>query len=154
MPALAQKVSVRRLKEEDRPLLEEMYAHFTPYGAALGLPPADAERRREWLGNLAQGVNLVAFAGEALAGHLALMPDNDEAELVCFVHQDFRRRGVGTALTEAALVEAHTAGWNSIWVLIDNSNAAAWRGLLKFGFHVMWQDRIESKFCYPIGERL
>jgi GNAT superfamily N-acetyltransferase len=151
---VAQKISVRRMTAEDRPLLDEMYSRFSPQAGVLGLPPADAGKRREWLDNLARGVNFVAFAGGSLAGHMALLPDNGGAEMVCFVHQDFRRQGVATALGEAALAEAHRAGWNAIWVLVDNYNAAAWRGLLKFGFHAAWQDRVESKFIYPIGERL
>lgn len=148
--ATVHKIVVRRLTRADRPALEKMYENFAPLGEALGLPPRDRERRRAWLDSLAEGIQLVANADGVLAGHLILMPEDHEAELTCFVRQDFRRRGIATALAEAAVAEASQAGVSTLWVLIDNSNAAARRGLLKFGFHLAWEDRIESKFVYAV----
>jgi ribosomal protein S18 acetylase RimI-like enzyme len=148
--ATVHKIVVRRLTGADRSALEKMYESFVPLGEALSLPPRDPERRRAWLDSLAEGIQLVAYADGALAGHLSLMPEDHEAELTCFVHQDYRRQGIATALAEAAVEEAGLAGISTIWVLIDNSNAAARRGLLKFGFHIAWEDRIESKFVYAV----
>ena len=102
----AREVVVRQFAEEDGPALAEMYSSFRPLGAAQGLPPINPERRKAWLLKLRCGVNLVAFLEGKLAGHLALVPIGDAAELTCFVHQDFRRRGVATALTLEAVEEA------------------------------------------------
>ena len=149
----AVKFTVKRLGEEDRPFLEEMYEQFAPHGVALGLPPVDPERRKVWLAELSRGMNFGAFAGDLLAGHLALLPTGDRAELVCFVHQDYRRRGIAWALAEAAVEAARPAGIKSIWVLVDNMNFAARRGLTKFGFRLTWEDQREAEFVYDLPEK-
>ena len=144
------KVVVRRLTEQDQPLLEEMYSSFTPLAAALGLPPYLAAQRASWLATLREGINLVAFVDDHLAGHLALLPTGDGAEMTCFVHQDFRRQGLATALTHAAVEEAREAGYHRISVLINANNGAARRGLLKFGFHSVAEDLQEGEYVYPV----
>lgn len=143
-------ISVRHLTGQDQSLLEQMYDHFVPHKAAMGLPPGDPEKRREWLADLRKGVNLVAFVDGQLAGHLALMPGPDIAEIACFVHQDFRRRGVATALMRQAVKEAEEAGLSAIWVLIDSSNDAARQGLRNFGFRAAWEDLREAQYVLPV----
>jgi GNAT superfamily N-acetyltransferase len=96
------KVFVRRLTAEDQPLLEEMYSTFAPLGAAQGLPPYHADQRTAWLAKLREGINFVVFVDQKLAGHLALLPVGNAAEMTCFVHQDFRRRGLATALVQSS----------------------------------------------------
>ncbi len=91
-------VVIRRLRRSDRPLLLGMYDAFVPLGAALGLPPRSIADQRTWLCALDGAVNLGAFAEGRLIGHLALLPVGTSTELAVFVHQDFRRRGVATAL--------------------------------------------------------
>jgi ribosomal protein S18 acetylase RimI-like enzyme len=145
------KVVVRRLKERDQPLLEEMYSGFAPLAAALGLPPYRPVQRLCWLAALREGVNLVAFVDDHLAGHLALLPTGDGAEMTCFVHQDFRRQGLATALTHAAVEEARSAGYHRISVFIDTNNVAARRGLMKFGFQRVWEDLQEGEYVYPLA---
>jgi GNAT superfamily N-acetyltransferase len=144
------KVMVRRLTERERPLLEQMYASFAPQGGALGLPPRDAERRAAWLAELGKGINLGAFVDHTLAGHIALMPTGREAEMAVFVHQEFRRRGVATALAEAAVEEARKMGLSSLSVFIDSSNTPARHGLLKFGFHSAWEDLQEAQYVFRV----
>ena len=147
---IARKISVRRIGEEDRPLLEAMYDTFIPHGLAHGLPPREPAQRRDWLASLRAGINLAAFADATLAGHLALMPCNGDVELTCFVHQDFRRQGIAWALAEAAVGEARAAGFTAIWVLIDNPNIPARRGLIQFGFRAEWEDISEAKYVYDL----
>src|SRR5579864_9207420 len=72
-------VVVRRLRDQDQPLLEEMYNTFTPPATVLGLPPCHAAQRSSWLAKLRKGINLVAFVEDKLAGHLALVPIGDAA---------------------------------------------------------------------------
>jgi GNAT superfamily N-acetyltransferase len=127
-----------------------MYSSFTPLAAALGLPPYRAAQRSSWLATLREGINLVAFVEDKLVGHLALIPTGDGAEMTCFVHQDFRRQGLATALTHAAVEEAREAGYHRISVLINANNGAARRGLLKFGFHSVAEDLQEGEYVYPV----
>ncbi len=147
---VAVQVTVRRLVREDQPLLEEMYDVIAPLGQALGLPPKDAAQRREWLNSLRDGVNFGGFVEGKLAGHLALFPDDDTAELMCFVHPGFRRQGVATAMALAAVDEARAAGYRSISVYIDSHNAAARQGLRKFGFRAAWEDLEEAEYSFVL----
>jgi ribosomal protein S18 acetylase RimI-like enzyme len=144
----ARQVVVRRLKDKDQPLLEQMYDALEPLGEALGLPPEKPDQRRSWLASLRDGINLCAFVDGTLVGHLALVPIGNAAELVEFVHQDFRRREIGTSLARAAVEEARAAGYGRISVFIDSHNKAARLGLLKFGFLPVWEDLPEAEYVY------
>jgi len=117
----------------------------------LGLPPRDLALRHEWLAGLGGVINLVGFVDGALAGHLALFPDDeDAAELMCFVHQDFRRRGLATALLHAAVEAAQAAGYRRLAVFIDTHNKGARQGLLKFGFRPVWEDLEEAEYSLTL----
>jgi RimJ/RimL family protein N-acetyltransferase len=145
---------VRPLTVQDQGLLESMYRTFTPVGATQGLPPSQASQRSRWLAKLRQGINLVVFRDNRVAGHLALMPIGDAAELTCFVHQDFRRQGLATALLAAAVREGDAAGYSALSILISADNVAARRGLRKFGFQPVWEDTEAGEYVYPLRESL
>jgi len=150
----AQELLVRRLTDEDRPSLDAMYDTFAPLSQALGLPPEEASRRRVWLTTLRDSMNLAAFREGRLVGHLALLAvDADAAELVCFVHQDFRRQGIASALVRAAMQEAREAGYQRVSVFINTHNQGARRGLLKFGFEPVWEDLEEAEYVYWLWGR-
>lgn len=150
----ALEIRVRRLADSDQPLLEAMYATFEPLSEALGLPPKEESRRRVWLTTLRASVNLGAFVDGKLAGHLALLPvDADAAELMCFVHQNFRRQGVATSLCRTALEEAKEAGYQRLSVFINTHNLGARHGLLKFGFEPVWEDLEEAEYVYWLWGR-
>jgi GNAT superfamily N-acetyltransferase len=137
--AVAQQITVRRLREEEQPLLEDMYATFTPPEAALGLPPRDPARRHTWLATLESGINLAAFVEGKLAGHLVLMSTGHLAEMAVFVHQEFRRQGVGAALVQTAVEEARARGLLGLWVLLSSDNSGARAGLRNIGFETAWE---------------
>ena len=145
----AQRISVRQMNAEDRPLLEQMYNSNAPLGHTLGLPPPDPIRRRDWLENVGEGINLVAYVDGKLAGHLVLLATGGAVEMITYVHQDFRRKGVASTLTKAALEEAHAAGFSYIWLLVAKMNFAAQRFLCKLGFRIAWQDLHEMQFLHP-----
>lgn len=151
MPTLtASQISVRRLRDEDEPLLVQMYEAFTTRDLALGLPPRDPVRRQAWLASVRPGANLVAVAEGRIAGHLVLMRVGHSAEMALFVHPDFRRQGIATALTQAAVGEVRTQGAWFLWVLISSNNSAARTGLLKFGFHTNWEGLGEAQMVYRL----
>jgi GNAT superfamily N-acetyltransferase len=142
---------VRRLRDEERPLLEAMYDTMAPLGEALGLPPRDLALRHEWLAGIRDAINLVGFVDGKLAGHLALFPgDDDAAELMCFVHQDFRRLGLATALSHAAVEQARAAGYHRLAVFINTHNKGARQGLLQFGFRPVWEDLEEAEYSLTL----
>ncbi|HJT88112.1 MAG TPA: GNAT family N-acetyltransferase [Bryobacteraceae bacterium] len=141
-------IEVRRVREQDQPLLEQMYDALAPVEETLGLPPRQSAERRAWLAGLRQGINLVAFADGRLAGHLVLLAIDDAAEAMCFVHQDYRRQGIATALGREAVERARAAGYSRISVFINSHNVGARRGLLKFGFRPVWEDLEEAEYVY------
>ena len=150
----AHHVAVRRLEEEDQPALAHMYDTFDPLSEALGLPPKEPSRRAAWLQTLKDSLNLAAFADDKLAGHVALLAiDDDSAELMCFVHQDFRRQGIATTLVRNALDHAKEAGYRRISVFINTHNLGARHGLLKFGFEPVWEDLEEAEYVYWLWGR-
>ena len=143
-------VTVREMRPEDEPLLEQMYAGFEPLGEALGLPPAAAERRQAWLVRLREGFNLVALVDGRVTGHLALMPSEQAAEMAVFIHQDYRRQGLATELTRAAVELARAHGLRALWVLITSHNVAARNGLRNFGFRTAWESLGEVQMVYSL----
>ncbi len=132
-------IRIRPVGLPHRDLLIEMYDRFDPLGAALGLPPRTAEARSVWVGvALCHKVNLAAFspAGDVV-GHCFLVADKaGSAELAIFVHQDFRRRGVGTALAKVTLESQGVAGLWRVWALTPSDNRAALCLQMKCGFRL------------------
>ena len=150
----AHQIAVLPMERADEPQLAAMYETFEPLSEALGLPPKEASRRAAWLRTLRTADNLVAFADGTLAGHAALLAvDDDSAEFMCFVHQDFRRQGIATSLARAAMEHAKEAGYQRVSVFINTHNLDARRGLLKFGFEPVWEDLEEAEYMYWIWGR-
>ena len=135
-------IRIRAVGLSERDLLIGMYEQFDPLGVALGLPPYTEEGRRSWIGEaLAQKINGAAFAAGHLVGHCFLAANQpDSAELAIFVHQDFRRKGVGSGLVKSALKWAGAAGFQRIWSLTSCKNMAALRLQLRCGFRVAKSD--------------
>ena len=138
-------IPIRPVGFPERDLLIEMYDRFDPIGVAQGLPPHGPHRRREWVSSaLHHRVNLAGFTRSgSLAGHCFLATTDDDAtavELAIFVHQDYRRRGLGTALTQAALDHAVRTGFTRVWCLASSDNSAALRLLRRCGFRVRNSD--------------
>jgi RimJ/RimL family protein N-acetyltransferase len=132
-------IRIREIGPAQRDLLVGMYDRFVPLGAALGLPPPAPEERRAWVGRaLAHKVNVAAFSPAAnVVGHCFLAADQaGSAELAIFVDQEFRGRGVGTALVMAALEWGAETGLRRVWSLTSSDNRAALRLQERCGFRV------------------
>jgi ribosomal protein S18 acetylase RimI-like enzyme len=148
---LTNEVLVRETTPADHFRLDEMYRGYEPLGGTLGLPPVDSEERGEWLESLGRGVNLVAEVGGRFAGHLALLATGGAAEIVLYVHQDFRRRGVATALLGEAIECARAGGFSYVWLLVARNNLSAQRLLRRLRFRLAWEDMHEMQFMLPTG---
>ncbi len=76
--------------------------------------------------------------GLRISGHAVLAESaRGVAELALFVHQDFRGRGVGTALVEAAVAGARQHGFRRLWLTVSTENRPALRVYEKCGFRVI-----------------
>jgi len=125
-------------------LLSAMYDRFDPLGEALGLPPLTWEARQNWIGSaLRQLVNVAAFANMGdLVGHSFVVEDNPgSAEIAVFVHQGFRRRGIGAALVQWMLEWGRAVKLDRAWAVTASESIAAMRLLTSSGFRLTASDR-------------
>lgn len=116
--------------------LAAMYASFEPADRAQGLPPTTESRRRAWLdGLLDDGLHVLAWHGDAVVGHVALLPIGDgRAELAIFVARDYQRATIGTNLVEAVLEYGRERGIERVWLTVERRNHAARRLYESVGF--------------------
>ena len=121
----------------DFPSLLEMYRTFSPKPASQGLPPEDPETCHRWVENLFDiGENFLAWRGDRVIGHAALVPDlkGKSGEFIIFVDQNFRNLGIGTELTQFTLETFGQRGFDSVWLTVSISNSVAIRLYKKTGF--------------------
>jgi RimJ/RimL family protein N-acetyltransferase len=79
-------------------------------------------------------------------GHCFLAADKPGcAELAIFVDQEFRRKGVGTALVKTALERAELTGLRRVWTMTSSDNQAALHLQQKCGFRL-------TNFVFPAVE--
>ena len=113
---------------EDFPSLLEMYRTFSPRPASGGLPPEDPETCQNWLKMLFRiGLNALAWRGDSVIGHVALIPDvkGKSGELVIFVDQNQRNLGVGTELARFILKKFGDLDFDLVWLTVRVSNFIA-----------------------------
>lgn len=121
-----------------RPSLGAMYDDLDTYSRTLGLPPSTRAEVEEWIDHLvAEGWNLVARHDGAVVGHLATVPaDADVPEFVVFVHQDYRKRGVGRELLKHAIAHAADRGHDGLTLVTEAGNRAAIRAFRAVEFEI------------------
>jgi len=128
-------------------LLTRMYDRFDPIGAAFGLPPRSAEARRQWIwAALGHEVNVATFrllgTPQVMlsgCGHVRLR------ELAIFVHQDYRWRGLGTALVKAALGRGAKMGLRRVWSMTASADRVALRLQRNCGFRLTKSISLEAE---------
>lgn len=128
---------VRLYAPGDRDSLEAFYDGFEPQRAAQGLPPTGLDRIRRWLDSiLPTGEHLLVLRGDAVLGHAFLAPTarRETVEYAIFLHQDVRGRGMGSAVTAAAVDVARERGYARVWLTVQPRNRAAIRTYERAGF--------------------
>jgi ribosomal protein S18 acetylase RimI-like enzyme len=131
-------LSVREYQAEDFAVLVEMYKGFEPKRVAQDLPPPDVPRIAHWLDELQlKSRALLALIENRVVAHVILCPISDAAvEFTIFVHQGFRGRGIGTAMTRLALSLASEMGFAEVFLTTELTNIAALRLYRKSGFRM------------------
>lgn len=89
-------------------------------------------RRGELIDALAHPA-LVAWADDDIVGLATYVVDGDACELLT-LHARDRFAGVGTALVEAVIAEARSAGCGRLWLVTTNDNVDALRFYQRRGF--------------------
>lgn len=144
-------VVVYPMTGEDLPCVEAMYQIFVPLDAAFGLPPSNSFRRQVWLESMSERAwNWIARDGEQVIGHLILAREDGKAEMAFFVHQDWRRRGVGRLMWQSAREEAQRAGLARVWGLVRGDNYPCIAALRSFGFRVTLSQGAEVELALEI----
>jgi diamine N-acetyltransferase len=131
---------------EDLPFLLEMYRTFSPRPASQGLPPQDIETCHNWVKNLFKiGENILAWRGDSVIGHAALVPDvkGKSGEFVIFVDKSERNLGIGTYLTRFTLEKYRQLCFDSIWLTVSVTNFLAIKLYRKLGFEFCDMDNYE-----------
>jgi ribosomal protein S18 acetylase RimI-like enzyme len=130
------KLAARAYTFGDFDALVRMYESFEPKRVAQGLPPPDTPRIANWLDQLQHKSRmLLAVDGGRVVGHVILCPISDASvEYTIFVHQDYRCRGLGTALTHLALSFASEMGFAEVFLSTELSNFPAMSLYRKIGF--------------------
>ncbi|UPW02028.1 GNAT family N-acetyltransferase [Halorussus gelatinilyticus] len=118
-------IEIRPYEGEDFEAVVEMYADFDPADRAQGIPPATESRVRDWVENLLDGLNVVAWHDDRAVGHATLVPDEDASELAIFVHQDYQRAGIGSKLIRALLGYGQQEDVEKVWLTVERWNHAA-----------------------------
>lgn len=132
-------ISIRNLVDSDYRNLLAMYRNFQPKNYIMGLPPPVEPLRIEWLRKLLhEKFNLIAESGGKIIGHASIIdvPGGDFCELIVFIHQDFRSRGIGMRLTEEICQRALYLGRKKIWLMVESRNTHAINIYYKIGFRV------------------
>jgi len=116
--------------------LIRMYGTYSPLGSVQGLPPIDQDKRHQWTQDMiGNGTNLLALHEDMVIGHASLfsMPVN-WAEYFIFVHQDFQRQGIGTAISLYVIDWAHQEELSTLWLSVERKNFIAISLYRKVGF--------------------
>ncbi|MGQ9652535.1 MAG: GNAT family N-acetyltransferase [Thermodesulfobacteriota bacterium] len=116
--------------------LLSFYEEFEPKGAFEGIPPSHRRERRRWVTGLVAGWrNFLILAGDRVVGHVAVtMGGSVLQELIIFLHQDHRGRGLGTAALRYIIAQLEEEGCRRLWLTVENTNLPAIRCFLKVGF--------------------
>jgi len=116
--------------------LLHMYDTYSPLGSVQGLPPLDKAKRHQWVQDMiSRGTNLLALYRDTVIGQASLfsMPVS-WAEYFIFIHPDFQRQGIGTAITLYVKDWAKQENLSCIWVIVDRKNFLAISLCLNVGF--------------------
>ncbi len=91
------------------------------------------------------GENLLAWRGDHIIGHAALIPDVEgkSGEFVIFVDQDHRNLGIGTELTRLTLEKSGQLGFDSVWLTVAVTDFIAVKLYKKLGFEYCDMDSYE-----------
>lgn len=115
-----------------------MYDDFDPSQRAQGTPPIGVDAVRNWLTDILDGVNVVALSGDRIVGHVSFVPDGTgRHELAIFVHQDFQRAGIGSALLAAGMGYAEQQGVAYVWLSVESWERGIQRFYRRAGFTVI-----------------
>jgi L-amino acid N-acyltransferase YncA len=127
-----QEIRIRQASDADRGMILAMYEDFEPRGETVGMPPA--KELEEWLDAAATSPNFLAVTDGEVVGHGWVRPEGEAGEVAVYVHQNYRRRGIGRRLLTTLIEEARHLHLGRVWGMADASNAAMFQLARSAGF--------------------
>lgn len=133
-------LQIRAIEPSEWPALARMYETFEPKRASFGLPPL--HHPEEWLTEIrTTSHNVVVIFNGQIVGHGMICTGGrgkfttSDGEFAVFIHQDFRRMGLGRKLLEILVAEARRLGVRLLWGVEETDNEALFHltGALGFG---------------------
>jgi|Deesub1362B_J571_1020462.scaffolds.fasta_scaffold00038_130 RimJ/RimL family protein N-acetyltransferase len=129
--------------EEERENLVKMYETFSRTKRCCGLPPVRRNMIESWISALYEkGINFIAKHGDRVIAHLAVVKENEVAEFVIFVHQDYEGRWIGGEMIKFAERFLPEFGIKKLKAMTERSNRDAIGLYLHLGFKVEKSDGI------------
>jgi len=139
-------IEISTVDTADSEALVDMYAAYTDADRAQGIPPRERRDIQSWVDVLLDdGINLAAWHAERAVGHAALLPYDDTAELVIFVHPDYHHAGIGSRLIRALLGAGQRADLTHAWLSVQRDNHVAMNLYRSVGFETTERDRSEHE---------
>jgi GNAT superfamily N-acetyltransferase len=140
--------------EESFEALVDMYTEFDPSDRAQGIPPGRESRIRTWLEGILDEdcLNVIAWNGEAAAGHSTLVPDGDDYELAIFVLQPYQEAGIGTHLIKSLLGHGASHHISKVWLTVERWNHPAVSLYKKVGFETTGAESFELEMAIRLAE--
>ena len=101
-------------------------------------------------------MNGLAWRDDSVIGHAALIPDvkGKSGELVTFVDQEHRNRGVGTELTRFTLEKFRQHGFEIAWLTVRVSDFIPIKLYTKLGFEFCDKDSYERVMAVKLDSLL
>ncbi|MFB3905713.1 MAG: N-acetyltransferase family protein [Acidobacteriota bacterium] len=137
-------VNFRIAEAADLPAIVEIYNQAVALRKATAeLTPVSVESRKEWLAGhtAARFPVFVAETGGMVVGWCSLSPYRPgrmalrfTAEISYYIHEDFRRQGIGARLVAHVVEESRSRGIKSLVAILLDVNVGSIRLLEKLGF--------------------
>jgi len=127
-------VKVRRARAEDARTIAELFARVAEERDGIATePPVDVDARTAVFA-ASIGGSLVAVAERAIVGTLHVEERRGVGEIGMLVEKEWRGRGVGSALLDAAIARARRDGLHKLSLEVFPHNTAGLALYRKFGF--------------------
>lgn len=132
-------VFLREFRIEDKEKLVEMYASLSSEALRWAQPPYTKEVIERWLSNLPNLIALIALHDSKIVGHAQIFRfihprRRGTGDLLIYLHQDFHKVGLGTAMLSRLLELAKKEGLHKLHLYVIAENSPAIRLYGKFGF--------------------
>lgn len=103
---------------------------------------------------ISRGSNVLAMHGNKVIGQASFfsMPAN-WVEYFIFIHQDFQRKGIGTAMTAEVIEWARQENISAVWLSVERNNYIAISLYRNVGFQRIQSNGFELEMIFTIRKQ-